>query len=106
VTGDFETRREALTAAWGQPRPVSDPAAACWLLGGAAAGLNGTDVLAQRYPSREAAMAFHRLGRDEFGHVSLGIKADPAGGVVGVMDVRARVAAMRAAMSNPKEGTR
>jgi hypothetical protein len=93
---DFEARREALIAGHGQPRHVSE-ATACRLLGGAAAGLNMTDMLAFRYPTREAARAFHQLNHDEHGHASLGIVADPDGtGVIGVMDIRKKLAEMRA----------
>lgn len=95
-TTDFDARREALTAEHGQPRHVNGPDA-CKLLRGAASGLNAQEVAAFRYPTREAARAFHQLGYQQHGHTSLGITADPAGGgYIGVMDIRKQLAAMRA----------
>jgi len=93
---DFEARREALIAEHGQPLHVSE-AAACRLLGGAAAGLNVTDVTAWRYRTREAAQAFHKLSHEQHGHASLGIVRAPGdAGFIGVMDVRKQLAEMRA----------
>jgi len=96
MTDDFEARRLALLAEHGQPRHYAE-ADACRLLGGAGAGLNVTDVTAWRYSSREAAQAFHQLNHERHGHSSLGIVAAPDGdGFIGVMDIRAALAAMRA----------
>jgi hypothetical protein len=93
---DFEARRMALVAEHGWPQHTSETEA-CRLLGGAAAGLNGTDVLAWRYPSREAARAWHQLNHEQYGHASLGIVAAPdGGGFIGVLDIRAALAEMRA----------
>jgi len=104
---DFDARIEALVAEHGRPRHVSE-ATACRLLGGAAAGLNVSEVTAFLYPTREAAQAWHKLNHEQHGHTSLGIVADPAGGgFIGVMDVRAQLEAMRArheAQRRPGEG--
>ncbi len=93
---DFDARREALITEHGQGLHVSE-SAACRMLGGAAAGLNVTDVTAWLYPTREAAQAWHQLNHEQHGHTSLGIVAAPdGGGYIGVMDVRRQLAEMRA----------
>jgi hypothetical protein len=96
IMDDFEARRGGLLAEHGQ-LVLADAPAACRLLGGAAAGLNAQETVAMRYPTRAAALAWHQLNHDHYGHASLGIVQDPGGdGWIGVMDIRKQLAAMRA----------
>jgi hypothetical protein len=108
MTDDFEARLAALIAEHGQPKHVSE-AGAVRLLGGAAAGLNTSEVVAFLYPTREAARAWHQFNHDNHGHASLGIVAvgtPDGGGFIGVMDIRKKLEEMRAMheAQQPKAG--
>lgn len=92
---DREAARQALLAKYGQPMRV-DAGTALNVLG-KPEGFYPDEVVAFRYPSREAAEEWHQLNADHHGHESVGIvPAEPnSTQVIGVMSIKAKLAEMQ-----------
>jgi hypothetical protein len=87
----FAQRRADLLAKYGEPVMVADVTRPLSILGADPA--LGLWSVAFRYPSREAAEAWHQLNADHYGHEPVGIytAAPNTMDVIGVLSLRAQM---------------